>query len=69
MVSTYEEKIETSTVVYTVTACSDADCQKIVDKILKEEEKKRDFVKVEQQKRETQRKEALAAKKKEKLSA
>lgn len=60
--------METSTVTYTITACSDAECQKIVDKLLKEEEKKRSFVKVEQEKREVQRKEAMAEKKKARLA-
>lgn len=63
VVDSYEEKIETSTVTYTVTACSDPECQKIVDKVLKEEENKRVVIRKEQEKRELIRKENIAARK------
>gem|GEM_PF-6864574 len=61
----YEEKVETSTVTYTITACSDPECQKIVDKILKLEKKKRELIKEEQEKRELLRKSAAADKKRQ----
>jgi hypothetical protein len=63
VIDTYEEKVEASFVTYTITACSDLDCQKIVDRLLKDEEKKRKDIKVEQEKREVQRREAIAARK------
>ena len=63
VVDSYEEKVESSVVTYTVTACSDPECQKVVDKILKQEEVKRGLIKDEQEKRELLRKEGLAAKK------
>lgn len=63
VVDTYEEKVETSTVTYTITECSDPECQKLVEKTLKAEKVKRQFIKDEQEKRETARKNVLAEKK------
>jgi hypothetical protein len=68
VIDTYEEKVETSVVTYTVTACTDSDCQKIVDKLLKDEEKKREMIKKEQEKRELLRRQAIAEKKLEKAA-
>lgn len=63
VVDTYIEKVETSTVTYTITACSDPECQKLVDKILGEEKRKRGVIKEEQEKRELLRKQTIADKK------
>ncbi|KKP26781.1 MAG: hypothetical protein UR13_C0002G0016 [Candidatus Woesebacteria bacterium GW2011_GWD1_31_12] len=63
IVKTYEEKVDTSTVTYTITECSDPECQKLVEKTLKAEKVKRQFIKDEQEKRETARKNVLAEKK------
>lgn len=60
VVDTYEEKIEKSVVTYTITECSDPECQKAVNKTLKAEEKRRVFIKAEQDKRELQRKASIA---------
>jgi hypothetical protein len=60
---TYEEKIETSTVVYTIKVCSDPECQKIVDGQLKKEKKQREVIKKEQENREAIRKANLARQK------
>lgn len=67
VVDTYEEKVETSTVTYTITECSDLECQKLVEKTLKAEKVKRQFIKDEQEKREEARKKVLADKKAAKL--
>ncbi len=67
IIDTYEEKIETSTVTYTITECSDPECQKQVNKTLEQEETKRKFIKKEQEKREELRKQAIEDKKKRKL--
>ncbi len=63
VVKTYEEKIETSTVTYTITECSDPECQKLVNKTLKQEESKRKHIKDEQIKREEARKQIAEDKK------
>lgn len=63
IVKTYEEKIETSTVTYTITECSDPECQKMVNKTLLTEKKKRQFIKDEQVKREEARKKVIEDKK------
>ncbi len=63
VVETYEEKVETSLVTYTITACSDSECQKKVDQVLKEEKRKRLVIKDEQEKRELLRKATFAARK------
>ena len=63
VVDTYEEKVETSTIICTITECSDPECQKLVEKTLKAEKVKRQFIKDEQEKRETARKNVLAEKK------
>jgi hypothetical protein len=55
-VSTCNEMINNSQVVYTETSCPDPDCQKIVDGVLRNEEKRRNVQKKEQEKRELQRK-------------
>lgn len=63
VVDTYEEKVETSTVTYTITECSDPECQKLVNKTLKQEASKRKFIKDEQVKREDARKQVIEDKK------
>lgn len=63
VVKTYTEKVETSTVTYTITECSDPECQKLVDKTLKAEKVKRQFIKDEQVKREEARKKVIEDKK------
>ena len=63
VVKTYEEKVETSTVTYTITECSDPECQKLVNKTLKAEKVKRKFIKDEQVKREEVRRQAIEEKK------
>ncbi|WKZ25500.1 MAG: hypothetical protein QY322_03885 [bacterium] len=63
----YEEKVETSTVTYTITECSDPECQKLVNKSLKQEAVKRKFIKDEQIKREEARKQIAEDKKQAKL--
>lgn len=63
MVDTYEEKVETSFVTYTITSCMDPECQKVVDRLLKDDEKKRKEIKKEQEKREVLRKQAMLDKK------
>ncbi len=65
VVDTYEEKVDTSTVTYTITECSDPECQKLVNKTLQTEKKKRQFIKDEQVKREEVRKQAIEDKKAE----
>lgn len=55
-VRSYEEKTDSGVVVYTETACSDPECQKIVDKGLQAEKAKRKVIKEEQVKREEVRK-------------
>ncbi len=62
-VKTYKEKVGNSVVTYTINECSDPDCQKVVDKGLKEDEKRRVIVRNDQAKRELQRKEAMIRKK------
>ncbi len=63
VVKSYEEKVETSTVTYTITECSDPECQKLVDKTLLTEKKKRKFIKDEQEKREEARRQIIEDKK------
>ncbi len=63
VVKTYEEKIETSVVTYTITECSDPECQKQVNKTLLTEKKKRQFIKDEQAKREEARRLVIEEKK------
>lgn len=62
---TYEEKVETSVVMYTIKICSDPECQKIVDGQLQKEHQQRQVIKKEQEVREAARKVNLARKKKE----
>lgn len=63
VVDSYEEKVENSTVTYTITECSDPECQKLVNKTLKQEATKRKFIKDEQIKREDARKQIMEDKK------
>jgi hypothetical protein len=65
VVDTYEEKVDTSTVTYTITECSDPECQKLVNKTLQTEKKKRQFIKDEQVKREEVRKQVIEDKKRQ----
>lgn len=65
VVKTYEEKVDTSTVTYTITECSDPECQKQVNKTLQTEKKKRQFIKDEQVKREDARRKIIEDKKAE----
>lgn len=67
IVDSYEEKVETSTVTYTITECSDPECQKMVNKTLKQEATKRKFIKDEQVKREEARRQVIEDKKQAKL--
>jgi len=60
VVSSRKEMVSKSEVVYTTTVCPDPECQKIVEKGLRDEERKRVALKDEQEKRELQR---LAARK------
>ena len=46
IVNTYEEKVETSTVTYTITECSDPECQKLVNKTLLTEKRKENLLKM-----------------------
>lgn len=55
VVSTYEEKVDKSTVTYTITGCSDPECQKIVDKQILVEAAKRVQINKEKVTREEQR--------------
>ncbi len=68
VVDTYEEKVDTSTVTYTITECSDPECQKQVNKTLKQEAVKRKFIKDEQVKREEARRQIIEDKKAERLA-
>ena len=63
VVKTYDEKVDNSTVTYTITECSDPDCQKMVNKTLLTEKKKRQFIKDEQEKREVARRQVIEDKK------
>lgn len=56
VVSTYEEVVQTSTIVNTVMECSDPNCQKLVNKTLKIEEDKRHEGNLEKERREKIRK-------------
>ncbi|EKE13410.1 MAG: hypothetical protein ACD_13C00021G0012 [uncultured bacterium] len=60
IVSSHDEMISKSKITYTQTICPDPECQKVVEKNLKNDEKKRAVLKDEQEKRLLQR---LAAKK------
>lgn len=63
VVKTYEEKVDNSTVTYTITECSDPECQKLVNKTLQTEKNKRKFIKDEQEKREVARRQVIEDKK------
>lgn len=60
VVKTRKEKVGTSYVVSREMSCPDKECQKKVDEILSREKTKRDNVKIEQVKREEERKERVA---------
>lgn len=62
-VKTYKEKVGNSLVTYTLNECSDPDCQKIVNKQLRDDEKRRIVVREDQAKRELIRKEAMIRRK------
>lgn len=68
VVKSYEEKVDNSTVTYTITECSDPECQKQVNKTLLSEKKKRQFIKDEQVKREEARRQIIEDKKAERLA-
>ena len=64
VISSREEVVVNSTVVYTETVCPNPDCQKLVENMLKVEETKRTNLKIEKEKANLQRlkaKEALKA--------
>jgi hypothetical protein len=62
-VRTYKEKVGNSVVTYTINECSDPNCQKVVDKQLHEDKRRRVLVREEQVKREVARKEEMLRKK------
>lgn len=53
--SSYKQVISNSEIVYTTTVCSDPECQKMVDKTLKQDEAKMAVQKIEQEQRAQQR--------------
>jgi hypothetical protein len=60
VVKTRREKVGSSYVVSREMSCPDKECQKKVDEILSKEKTKRDNVRIEQVKREEERKERVA---------
>jgi hypothetical protein len=60
VVKTRKEKVGSSYVVSREMSCPDKECQKKVDDILSKEKTKRDNVRIEQVKREEERKERVA---------
>ena len=62
-VKTYKEKVGNSVVICTINECPDKLCQKIVEKQLRDDEKRRILVRDDQKKREILRKEALLRRK------
>jgi len=54
-VSSREEVVSKSKIIYTETVCPDPECQKMVEKGLRNDEKKRAVLKDEQEKRALQR--------------
>ncbi|MCX6705639.1 MAG: hypothetical protein NTV24_00845 [Candidatus Woesebacteria bacterium] len=60
VVKSLKEKVGSSYVFYREMSCPDADCQKLVEKVLSNEAKKRVFIKDEQLKRENERKIRIA---------
>ena len=60
VVKTRKEKVGSSYIVSREMSCPDKECQKKVDEILSKEKTKRDNVKIEQVKREEERKERVA---------
>jgi hypothetical protein len=66
-VSTHEEKIDNSVVTFTQWECKDPECQKEVNKELKNEKNKRKNILKEQQKREEDRKKVIEEKKLQRL--
>jgi hypothetical protein len=55
IISSREEIVSKSKIVYTETICPDPECQKMVEKNLKNDEKKRAVLKDEQERRALQR--------------
>ena len=51
VLNSYTEKLEKTSVVYTVTVCPDPECQEIVEKGLRIEKDKRAVIQIEQEKR------------------
>lgn len=66
VVKTYKEKIGNSVITYTEKTCSDPVCQKKLDGQLAQEQKKRNLITKEQEKREEERKLRLKDKKSDK---
>lgn len=64
VVKTYTEKVGNSTVSYKITSCPDPDCQKIVNRKMGEEDEKRSKIKNEQVRREVERQNRIAEKRK-----
>lgn len=62
VLDSYEEMVESSVVTYTTTVCSDIECQRIVDKALSEEKRKRLIIKEEQEKRELNKRASMVQK-------
>lgn len=62
-VRTYQEIVGNSEVTYTINECPDPLCQKIVEKQILDDEKRRKLVKDEQKRREILRKEAMLRRK------
>jgi hypothetical protein len=60
VVKTRKEKVGSSYVISREMSCPDKECQKKVDEILSKEKTKRDNVRIEQVKREEERKERVA---------
>lgn len=60
VIKTRKEKVGSSYVISREMSCPDKECQKKVDEILSKEKTKRDNVRIEQVKREEERKERVA---------
>lgn len=61
---TYKEKVGGCYVFYREMSCPDPECQKRVEKVLTTEKNKRTFIKNEQNKREAERQDRIAASRK-----
>jgi hypothetical protein len=66
--SSYNETVGNSSITYTITACCDPECQKMVDEKLLKEEKKRELFKDEQEKRIQLRKQSFTNSKKTRVN-